>query len=313
MEFISDLNTSKELHMQDHNLQSSTVQSHNSHKKKSQGNNWEKLGYLNAPYKIFHITDNQKLEFPFHYHDFHKLLIHIRGNVSYSIEGKSYDLNPYDIVIVNAGEVHRPILNDDSIYERIIIYISKEFLDDYLDLSKCFTEAASCKSHVLRSIHSKSSILLQCISRLTQSLNDDGYANKLYQKILLLEFLIQLNRAADEGNIEYIGTYSSNGKILEIINFLNDNLTNKISIDDISSKFFLSRYHLMHTFKEETGYTIGEYITTKRLLLAREMLAEKNNHDITASEVSQKCGFGSYSSFVRAYKKTFGISPSKTT
>lgn len=71
---------------------------------------YEKTGYLTKPYKMFHITDKSKLDIPFHYHDFHKILIHIKGNVSYCIEGRNYKLQPYDIVLVNAGEVHRPIL-----------------------------------------------------------------------------------------------------------------------------------------------------------------------------------------------------------
>ena len=43
---------------------------------------YEKTGYLTKPYKMFHITDKSKLDIPFHYHDFHKILIHIKGNVS---------------------------------------------------------------------------------------------------------------------------------------------------------------------------------------------------------------------------------------
>ena len=51
---------------------------------------------------------------------------------SYCIEGRSYELKEHDIVLVNAGEVHKPILNDDSIYERIIIYaVSYTHLDVY--------------------------------------------------------------------------------------------------------------------------------------------------------------------------------------
>ena len=92
--------------------------------------NYAKTGYLTESFKIFHLKDEHKLNIDFHYHDFHKILIHLRGNVSYCIEGRSYDLKENDIVLVNAGEVHKPILNDDSIYERIIIYISKNFANE---------------------------------------------------------------------------------------------------------------------------------------------------------------------------------------
>ena len=72
--------------------------------------NYTKAGYLTEPFKIFHLRDEHKLNIDFHYHDFHKILIHLHGNVSYCIEGRSYELKEHDIVLVNAGEVHKPIL-----------------------------------------------------------------------------------------------------------------------------------------------------------------------------------------------------------
>ena len=72
--------------------------------------NYTKAGYLTEPFKIFHLRDEHKLNIDFHYHDFHKILIHLHGNVSYCIEGRSYELKEHDIVLVNAGEVHCRIM-----------------------------------------------------------------------------------------------------------------------------------------------------------------------------------------------------------
>ena len=219
----------------------------------------------------------------------------------------------HDIVLVNAGEVHKPILNDDSIYERIIIYVSPQLIDDYVskgyDLACCFKQAYANQSHVLRLAATKGSRLADTIKGLDSTLRETNeYANELYQKLLFLEFLIQLNRITLHGGIEYINTFSSNKKIVEILDFLNKNLTNRISIDELADKFYMSRYHLMHTFKEETGCTIGSYITTKRLLLARDMIRDGSS----VSAACDACGFGSYSSFIRAYRKQFHSTPTNT-
>lgn len=271
--------------------------------------NYEKTGYLTTPFKMFHLIDSQKLNIDFHYHDFHKILIHLSGDVSYSIEGRSYRLYPNDIVIVNAGEVHRPILNNDSTYERIIIYISKEFLNEYstnqTDLAHCFKQALVKQSHVLRFASIKGSPLDNAIKGIDAAIADNDYANELYRKLRFLEFMIQLNRATLKGGIEYINTFTSNKKIIEIIDYLNDNLTKPLDINYLSERFFISRYYLMHTFKEETGYTIGQYISTKRLLLARDMITKGSN----VHEACYSCGFNSYSAFIRAYKKCFGETP----
>ncbi len=270
---------------------------------------YKKVGYLTTDFKMFHLKDDSLRSFNYHYHDFHKIMILLSGDVSYCVEGRTYNLRTNDIVFVNAGEVHKPIIHSEQPYERIIIYVSPDFLKSYqekdTDLSLCFGQAYSEQSHVLR-LHSFSNSKLATIMRdLDASLNDADYASELHHRLLFLEFMIQLNRAALHKKIEYIETSATNDKIIDILKYLNEHLTEDLSIDMISAKFFLSRYYLMHTFKEQTGYTIGSYISTKRLLMAKERIA--NGESITS--VCYECGFHNYSTFSRAYKKCFGEAP----
>lgn len=270
---------------------------------------YKKVGYLTTSFKMFHLKDNHRKEFNYHYHDFHKILILLSGDVTYCIEGRTYDLRPNDIVLVNAGEVHKPVINSDTPYERIIIYVSPDYLNEYReegnDLTLCLRQALTEQSHVLRLQSSRSGRLGSTIRELDRSLQDEDYANELYHRTLFLEFMIQLNRAALHNHIEFIDDSTSNEKILSVLAYLNEHLTEDISIDDLSSRFFVSRYYLMHTFKEQTGYTIGSYLSTKRLILARELIASGKS----ITDVCYACGFRNYSTFSRAYKKSFGESP----
>lgn len=270
---------------------------------------YEKTGYLHSNFKMFHLIDSERKDFSYHYHDFNKILIFLSGDVTYSIEGRSYDLEPNDIVFVNAGEVHRPLIHSAAAYERIIIYVSPSFLSSYreytYDLGLCFKQAHERQSHVLRVNSFRGSSLGNVTERLEQSLHDSDYANELYHDLLFLEFMIQLNRAAIHHNIDYISNSSSNEKILAVLDYINGHLTEELTVDGIAEKFFLSRYYLMHTFKEETGYTLGGYLSTKRLKLARELI--RNGTPIT--EACYACGFKNYSTFSRAYKKSFGSAP----
>ena len=151
----------------------------------------------------------------------------------------------------------------------------------------------------------RTSKLGQIVRELEHSLDSKEYANELYHNLLFLDFMVQLNRNALHNSIEYLSNTSSNQKMIAIIDYLNEHLTEDISIDSLSETFFLSRYHLMHSFKEETGYTIGNYLSTKRLLLARDLILQ--GEPIT--NVCYECGFRNYSTFSRAFKKNFGYSP----
>ena len=270
---------------------------------------YEKTGYLNTNFRIFHLVDHRMKEVDFHFHDFHKVLIFQKGDVSYQVEGRSYELRPNDIVFVPAGEVHRPILHNNSTYERIIIYISQDFLDKYreenADLSLCLRHAHDNHSHVLRVPAFESSLLGQVVRQLVQSFQSDEFANELYHHILFLEFMIQLNRAALRNGVEYIPTSSSNQKIISVLNYLNEHLADDISIEKLADTFYINRYYLMHTFKEETGYSIGNYLSTKRLLLARDLIAG----GVPITTACYECGFKNYSTFSRAFHKLFGHTP----
>lgn len=272
-------------------------------------NNFEKIGYLEDDFKIFHIKERQRKDFAFHYHDFNKILILLSGNINYCIEGKSYSLKPYDIVLVNAGEIHRPSVLDNSAYERIIIYISTQFLSNYksndYDLNYCFERARKEHSNVLRIPSVDKSKLYQVCLELEHSFADQAFAKELYQKILFLELMIQLNRTAISNHINYLDSANANSKLVQILAYINSHLSEEITIDTLAEHFYLSRYYLMHYFKEETGYTIGNYISEKRLLLAKNLVQ-------SGCSITQACyqsGFKNYSTFSRAFKKAFNTVP----
>ena len=106
---------------------------------------YKKSGYLNSEFKIFYLTESTSAKIDYHYHDFHKLLIFLNGSVAYSVEGREYELLPGDILLIRAGEIHRPIIRETVPYKRIIIYISDAFFASYqkenCNLFYCYEEA----------------------------------------------------------------------------------------------------------------------------------------------------------------------------
>lgn len=270
---------------------------------------YNKRGYLNSDFRIFHIKDIVSKEFDFHYHDFHKITIFIKGNVQYIIEGKSYELEPYDIVLVNRNDLHRVQVNPSIPYERIIVYISPSFMEDYqtseYDLNYCFEKAKKEHSNVLR-IHSlEKSSLFKITNRLERSFHDNEYASSLYRQILFLEFMIHLNRAAIKNHVEFLDTELFNIKIVDIMHYINAHLTENLDIDTLSKTFYISKHYMMRLFKAETGYTIGNYITYRRLLHARELIID----GMPITQACFACGFRDYSTFSRAYKSEFSEAP----
>ena len=181
------------------------------------------------------------------------------------------------------------------------------YRSDSYDLSSCFQKSKELHSHVLRIYSLEKSSLYHTLSNLEYACTHDGYAKDLYCKVVFLEFMIQLNRAALTNRVKYLPPITGDRRILDIMDYISGRLTEDITVEDIADACYVSRYHLMHLFKEETGYTLFAYITEKRLALARDLL--KTGMSVT--EVCFGCGFKNYSTFSRAYKKHFRISPSE--
>lgn len=273
---------------------------------------YEKKGYLNSEFKLFHLTDQESHEIEYHYHDFDKITIFIKGTVNYMVEGKSYELKPYDIVLVKHNDIHRLSVDASTVYERIIVYISPGFMNAYktdsYDLSFCFQRAVKEHSNVLRIPSLEKSSLFKAILRLEKSFLDDGYAAELYRQVLFLEFMIHLNRAAAKNHLEFIDTDNCNAKIVQILQYINEHLDGNLAIDALARHFYISKYHMMRQFKQETGYTIGNYITQKRLLLAKELILS----GVPGTQACFDCGYHDYSAFSRAYRGLFGESCRET-
>ena len=73
-------------------------------------------GYLNEDYRLFHSTDRRDVDFQTHSHDFHKAVLCLTGSVTYIVEGVTYDLSPWDILLIPEHQIHRSILRSTEVY-----------------------------------------------------------------------------------------------------------------------------------------------------------------------------------------------------
>lgn len=271
-----------------------------------------KTGYLTEDFQLFHLADPILSEISPHYHDFCKVLILLKGSIGYTIEGRTYQLLPGDIVLIDRGQIHCPHPEGHASYDRIILYLSAPFLEEvspHAPLNRCFQQACYRHSSVFRPQEADRQLLFSLLSRLEDSIRKkEAYASALYSRLLLLEFLICLNRVALDQHAYYLHTGALNYQVSGLIAYINSHLDENLSIHALSRQCSLSPYRMMHLFKEETGCTIGSYITQKRLSLARELMASGLN----ATEACFGCGFSSYSAFLRSYKQQFGETPRKS-
>ena len=143
------------------------------------------------------------------------------------------------------------------------------------------------------------------MEKLEATASQQGFANELYTEMLFVEFMILLNRALLDHEIDELHPAVYDKKILPLLTYINENLLEDLSIDSLAAQFFLSKYHMMRKFKAETGCSIHQYITNKRLLRARSMLKS----DLPLTKICFDCGFRDYSTFSRSFRELFHQTP----
>ena len=267
--------------------------------------NLEKTGYLKEDFRLFHINDQTKKDFSYHYHDFHKIIVFISGKVTYHIEGKAYHLKPRDILLVSQGAIHKPEIDPSVPYERYIFWIRDDL--SCQELNTCFQKANDRSFNLVRADSALQERLKDLLPEIEQTLQNKHFGDTVLRNALFTQFMIYINRIfLRTSSSPDKKTYSSDTQVEQLLKYINRNLSENLSIDQLANRFFFSKYHMMRKFKNETGYTIHNYITSKRLLMARALISQ----GMPVMKAAQASGFHDYTTFVRAYKKQFGKAPS---
>ena len=268
--------------------------------------NLEKTGYLKEDFRLFHINDQTKKDFSYHYHDFHKIIVFISGKVTYHIEGKAYHLKPRDILLVSQGAIHKPEIDPSVPYERYIFWIRDDL--SCQELNTCFQKANDRSFNLVRADSALQERLKDLLPEIEQTLQNKHFGDTVLRNALFTQFMIYINRIfLRTSSSPDKKTYSSDTQVEQLLKYINRNLSENLSIDQLANRFFFSKYHMMRKFKDETGYTIHNYIVNKRLLLARTKIRE----GMPVLKAAQLSGFTDYTTFSRAYKKQFGTAPSQ--
>ena len=268
---------------------------------------YEKRGYLLENFRLFHLNTETETKVDYHYHEFCKLLLLVSGRGGYVVDGQRYLLQPGDVVIIGSRSVHRPELEKGNPYERIIIYISPEFLQKMsspdCDLLGIFSAEAG---HVLRLKETERKKIFAMTAALEKELAEEAYGRELLSNIDLLRLLVEIGRQQRRKDAHNpLPVIPQNPRVLEWMAHIDHHLAEDLDMDTLAEQFYISKYHMMRLFHRETGFTIHTYLLQRRLLAARQLI-EKGT---LATEACYRCGFRSYSSFTRAYNKHFGSTP----
>lgn len=240
--------------------------------------------------------------FHLHSHNEYEIYMFLKGDSTYVVEEKNYSLSPDDMIIIRKHDMHRVFHNNPAEYRRIVLFIAPEFFSSFgcREYEKAFSTNACNIGNKINSKTVHSSGLYDAVMRLKIYSNN---FSEIYTPIVcstMIEILYLINKISSFDMAESI-----NKPIRNVIHYINDNFTNEITLDMLCELFYISKYHLCRIFKEATGLTVQGYIKQKRLTMVDELVKEGR----TLTDAAMLSGFSNYSSFYRAYVKTYKRNP----
>lgn len=242
---------------------------------------------------------NGKHPSEFHTHEVYEIFALISGSTDYYVEGVIYNLRPGDILITKRNEAHFMQINPCSEYCQSVVRFNaaalmgnsaaelQEFLDSRpLGQFNCFPKAIF-----------KDTKWLYYLEKMYEYKDAPDYC-QIYLTVLLHELRNAYPQIAQPGNL-------CQDLLSQILTYINNNLSQPLSVEHICQQFFISRAQLNRMFRKMTSCSVWDYVVVKRLLYAKALLESGE----TPASACAKCGFNDYSPFFRAYKAQFGVSP----
>ena len=232
-------------------------------------------------------------------HPEHEILLILGNGVSYAIEDQKYDILPYTLLMIPPNTYHHLIPEPPytGCYERYMLCFHSRAVDETL-LQSVFQQPGCYRL-------SPNHPITQAFRNLDQFCQDIPSAHTdLVLKTACTQILLDIYRLQETASLEVSVSTANSYPVLA---YIEENLTQIQSLDQIAQHFYMSTSALTHQFRTRMGITLMRYIRQKRLLLARSLL-EKGGKPL---DVAAKCGFREYTTFYKAYLQFFGFPPSK--
>ncbi|WP_223192724.1 AraC family transcriptional regulator [Paenibacillus sedimenti] len=252
-----------------------------------------------------------QFQWPLHTHEGLEVYYFIQGRANYVIGDNIYDLLPGDMLLFNGDKIHRVNPSQDVPYIRSYVNFMPALIE------QCMPSEMSKK--LLSLFESPNGLLIRWspeereeIERFFQTLcseiEKETFGYEWMSVTLLSQMLVRIYRKSKHlMELSRIQQPShSQANVKRILQYLNQNYTENISLADLSKALHLNKYYMCHCFKEVTGYTINNYLMSKRIEEAKKLLLSS---DQPIGSISEQLGFNTSIHFSRTFKQYAGASP----
>lgn len=264
---------------------------------------------LSKDFEIYYYSDMVLSPVKAHTHNYYEFYFFLEGEMEMCIEKEVIPIKHADFVLIPPNTSHYPQFVDvKKPYRRFVLWISQEYLHNLMQISKEYgylmQYVSVSKNYVFHNDLINFNTIQSMIFGLIEEIKSDRFGKEAEVTLRLNSLLICLNRIVHDQNSDK--TFKTEKALyLNLCDYINEHLEEDLSLEQLAKEFYVSKYYIAHAFKNNIGISIHQYIMKKRLMVCKDAILG----DDAISNVYRRYGFNDYSSFYRAFKKEYGLSP----
>ncbi len=235
-----------------------------------------------------------------HSHQHYEIYFLIKGDRSFFLSNSLYTVGAGTLVVIPPYVMHK---TEGGPFERFNVNVST----DYLDAFQKKTLDGLAKAIAIKIPDGKMQEIKKIISQMTDTEKLLNYQDNV-KKALFGYFIYLISDLEEDKSVRSSAEILQNAPpiVLKMINYLNDNYAQKISLETLEKTFFLSKTTLCKQFNLAINCTIADFLLNIRLNKAKYYLTETKK---TITEIADLCGFCSQNYFGLIFKQKTGLSP----
>ena len=268
-------------------------------------------GTKDDPFSTYHIENaGRSFQIPVHWHDEFEIIYVRSGFLTVSISGESYIGKTGEAFVVSPGNLHLMGSQTGTVDYYTFLFPLKYIsfrTDDMLD-EKLLEPLNSGHLMICPRVKDTAKELCEQLIEIYEAKKDESESKittQIRTKIILLQFILEMWK---KGFVIENDTSGRNTVEKEMVSYIQQNFTGKISLREFGEQFHLSEKYISRYFKEHFHITLSQYVTYLRLEHAKQLLQDT---DIPVTDVAMQSGYQNVSYFIRSFQKAYAVSPLK--
>lgn len=241
-----------------------------------------------------------------HFHPFTEIFFITNGQGTFLLDDKVVKVNKWDLIIINPNCLHTEKSSLSDVPLEYTVLGVDNLLLNFPDSYSLIDNDRQIKQYIIKNCFREKEIILDYFDRLLLEVENKAFNYELVCKSILILFITHIIRNTTSSLFIGESQEKLNLECMKIKNYIDAHYSQNITLDFLSDLSYMNKFHLVHTFTKEIGVSPINYVITRRIQEAKNLLATTN---YSIRDIASIVGFSNSSYFSQMFRKVSGISP----